>query len=130
MIVFTKTADQSLVILLKRLSHQQHLFNRLPEKETLLNFTIVLRKSRFEGSRYDNTRQVVEDIENRERISLERFEFRGDIKLQKMFLELSAQLEYKIDCYESNKYVHFKRLLVERGFEDIIKEHIPTVKKK
>ena len=102
---------------------------QIARERNITKLHYCFEKKDFEGSRYNNTRQVVEDIENRERISLERFEFRGDIKLQKMFLELSAQLEYKTDCYNSNKYVHFKRLLVERGFEDIIKEHIPTEKR-
>ena len=37
-------------------------------------------------------------------------------KYNKLFCELLYLHEYKQNCYNSNKYLHFRKLLVERGF--------------
>lgn len=83
----------------------------------------------FKPSQYKDTKKVVEEIMALDKTSLERFEFSGNVEYQKMFLDLSVQLEYKKDAYATNKYTHFQIMLPERGFEIVIKEHKKTYKK-
>ena len=86
-------------------------------------------KKRFGESHFKDTKTVVEEVMTLDKISLERFEFNGNVEYQKMFLDLSTQLLYKKDAYETNKYVHFQTMLPERGFDIVIKQHKKTYKK-
>ena len=104
-------------------------FQQIARERSINKLHYCFEEKRFEPSNYKETKDVVKDVAELQKISLERFEFSGDIDLQKMFLDLSVQLLYKKDCYNTNKYVHFKHILPQRGFIDIVKKHICTVKK-
>mgnify|MGYP003133090543 CR=1 FL=1 len=45
-----------------------------------------------------------------------------EMKRHKLFFDLWLEYEYKRDCFDTNKYVHFKDLLVTRGWEVITKQ--------
>ena len=83
----------------------------------------------FCQSDYKTTKDVVDDVMELHQTSLERFEFSGKKEYQQMFLDLSVQLLYKKDAYDTNKYAHFQTLLPTRGFVNVIKTHKKTYKK-
>lgn len=74
-------------------------------------------------SAYNNSKEVVKDIENQQKEAIDILG-RGNYsdELEKMFIDLSVDLYIKTDAYSTNKYVHFKTLLPQRGFIDTIKE--------
>jgi DNA mismatch repair ATPase MutS len=39
-------------------------------------------------------------------------------RVHPIFQEVFNELKYNQDCYKSNPYAHFKKLLIERGFND------------
>lgn len=86
-------------------------------------------KKEWQKSKYRDTKSVVEEVVKLDKISLERFEFNGNVDYQKIFLDLATKLEYKKDAYNTNKYVHFQTMLPKRGFDIVIKQHKKTYKK-
>lgn len=48
--------------------------------------------------------------------------------IKKKYHESLAEVEYKIDCYNTNKYLHFRSLLNDKGMIDIYKAPQKTIK--
>ena len=102
---------------------------QINRERTINKLHYCFEQKKFKPSIYKNTQSVVDEVMQLDKISLERFQFNGNVTYQKMFLDLSVQLLYKKDAYESNKYVHFQTMLPKRGFINIIKKHKKTYKK-
>ena len=80
-------------------------------------------------SAYKNSKEVIKDIEKEQKDAINILG-KGDYSedIEKMFIDLSVDLYIKNDAYNTNKYVHFKTLLPERGFIDTIKQKQQTIK--
>ena len=50
-------------------------------------------------------------------------------RVHPIFKEVFNELKYNKDCYTSNPYGHFKKLLIERGFKDTTKINQSNIKK-
>jgi hypothetical protein len=60
-----------------------------------------------------------DEMVERHSVSLKYFKNRHFQHLEKAYLNTLHRIEYDRKCYSSNPYAHFKRLIKERGFEDV-----------
>ena len=60
-----------------------------------------------------------DDMIQQHAMSLKYFQNRHFQYLEKGYLNTLHRIEYDKKCYSSNPYAHFKRLIKERGIEDI-----------
>lgn len=50
------------------------------------------------------------------------------LPIKKKYHESLAEVEYRMDCYNTNKYLHFRSLLKEKGMKDMYKAPQKTIK--
>ncbi len=60
-----------------------------------------------------------DEMVERHSVSLKYFKNRHFQHLEKAYLNTLHRIEYDRKCYSSNPYAHFKRLIKERGIEDV-----------
>ncbi len=72
------------------------------------------RKSKM--AKFSSKKECVEYIKETNKSALKQFEITNS-GLNDMFIDILQDIEYKFDCFDTNKYAHFIHLMRKRGFE-------------
>jgi hypothetical protein len=89
--------------------------SRCRDIETLY---FCFQKKKFQQAKYLNKQDCVLDIKDKAEFSSKEFNIldKDEIERENVFNNIYTDYLYKQDCYNTNKYVHFKLLLQTRGF--------------
>lgn len=94
-----------------------NMLQQINRERRITELNYMFEKKRFIESDYMTVDDMKEDIIKDNAFALKSFELEDD-DINKMFVDLLIDYTYILDCYNSNKYTHFKVLLKERGFVD------------
>lgn len=84
----------------------------------ITNLYYLFLRKRFKAKNVDEE-EVWDTIMKKHEISIRYFKNRHFQHLERGYLETLHRIEYDKKCYQSNPYAHFKRLIRERGIEDV-----------
>ncbi len=94
-----------------------NMLQQINRERRITELHYMFEKKSFIESDYQKLDDMKEDIIEDNLNALKYFELEDD-EINKMFVDLLIDYTYILDCYNSNKYTHFKVLLKERGFVD------------
>lgn len=92
----------------------------------ITDLTFIFYKKAFVGPLYNNLKTVEKNVNQYENLMVD-FETSG---LQEdecnLYKKILKELIFEDDCYNSNKYIHFKKLAEKKGFYQLDKTHVKT----
>ena len=94
-----------------------NMLQQINRERRITELNYMFEKKEFKESEYITLNDMKEDIIKDNAFALKSFEME-ETHINKMFVDLLTDYTYILDCYNSNKYTHFKILLKERGFID------------
>jgi hypothetical protein len=105
------------------------MFQQINRERKISHLYYCFENKEFTPLKFHNTKEVQKDIEEKQKEACEMIG-RGHYseEIEEMFINLYVDLIVKKDTYDTNKYVHFKLLLPQRGFVDTITEKKKTIK--
>lgn len=94
----------------------EHMVQQVNRCRNIKTLYYIFPDKRINQAKYDSIDDVKETINRQD--SLFMFDMLATPKETYIFKELYASILYKLDCYETNKFMHFKNILKSRGLED------------
>jgi len=90
---------------------------QLNRERNISHLYYLFTKKKFEPSKYNNWREICEDLERKQDYAVGKIG-RGDYpkQIEHFYIDLLSKLYEKKDAFNTNKYAHFRMILKKRGF--------------
>jgi len=94
-----------------------HMLQQIARERTITELNYYFEKKKMINCYYIDYEDTISTKEDLSNLGEGYHKFYGmDKKTEERFLKLYCMLDYKNDCYKSNKFLHFVLLLQKRGF--------------
>ena len=94
-----------------------HMLQQIARERTITELNYYFEKKKMNNCYYIDYEDTISTKEDLTNLGEGYHKFYGmDKKTEERFLKLYCMLDYKNDCYKSNKFLHFVLLLQKRGF--------------
>jgi len=90
---------------------------QLNRERNISHFYYVFTKKKFIPSKYNNWKEICEDLEKKQDYAIGKIG-RGDYpkNIENFYIDILSKLYEKKDAFNTNKYAHFRMILKKRGF--------------
>lgn len=104
----------------------KHMVQQICRCRNIKKLYYYFNKKQFKDIKYSSFQELKDDILNLNKYGVKNFKLIGNDIIMNQYLEIISKIEYNKEAYKTNKYAHFLRLIIDRGFivNSIVKKNI------